>query len=76
MCFLINLLGIKTRRGCFVATTLVRSYSNKKRGIFSSVFENYYICEKHSAMVEIINAIRKYNYWDGNSFDLGYERAL
>lgn len=25
-------------------------------------------------MVEIINSIRKYNYWGGNSFDLGYCR--
>ena len=27
-------------------------------------------------MVEIINSIRKYNYWNGNHVDLGYERTL
>lgn len=27
-------------------------------------------------MIEIINSIRKYNYWDGNSIDLGYGRSL
>lgn len=27
-------------------------------------------------MVEIIDSIRKYNYWGGNSFDSGYARAL
>lgn len=26
-------------------------------------------------MIEIINSIRKYNYWDGNSADLGYPRT-
>lgn len=27
-------------------------------------------------MIEIINSIRKYNYWDGNSFDSGYGRVF
>lgn len=27
-------------------------------------------------MVEIINSIRKYNNWDGNAVDIGYERLL
>lgn len=27
-------------------------------------------------MIELLNSIRKYNYWDGNSVDLGYERTL
>lgn len=27
-------------------------------------------------MIEIINSIRKYNYWDGNFVDLGYRRIL
>lgn len=27
-------------------------------------------------MIEIINSIRKYNYWDGKSLDLGYPRTL
>jgi predicted AAA+ superfamily ATPase len=43
---------------------------------FSSVFENNYICEKYSIMVEIINSIRKYNFWDNNPIDLGYSRTF
>lgn len=27
-------------------------------------------------MIEIINSIRKYNYWNGNSFDSGYGRVF
>ena len=27
-------------------------------------------------MIEIINSIRKYNSWNGNSFDLGYGRMF
>ncbi len=27
-------------------------------------------------MIEIINAIRKYNYWNGNSVDSGYKRSV
>lgn len=27
-------------------------------------------------MIEIINSISKYNYWNGNSFDSGYERVF
>lgn len=27
-------------------------------------------------MIEIINSIKKYNYWDGNTIDSGYERTL
>ena len=27
-------------------------------------------------MIEIINSIRKYNYWGGNSVDLGYRRMF
>ena len=31
---------------------------------------------KYSVMIEIINSIRKYNYWDGNFIDSGYKRKL
>lgn len=27
-------------------------------------------------MIEIINSIRKYNYWNGNSVDSGYARLF
>ena len=27
-------------------------------------------------MIEIINSIRKYNFWDGNPLDLGYIRTF
>lgn len=30
---------------------------------------------KYSSMIEIINSIRKYNYWNGNSFDCGFQRT-
>jgi len=43
---------------------------------FSSVFENNYICKKYSNMVEIIDSIRKYNFWDNNPVDLGYTRTF
>ena len=43
---------------------------------FSTVFENSYICKKYSVMIEIINFIRKYNFWDGNPLDLGYIRTF
>lgn len=42
---------------------------------FSSVFENCYICEKYSIMIEIINSIRKYNYWNNNPVDSGFART-
>jgi hypothetical protein len=31
--------------------------------------------EKYSAMIELINSIRKYNFWDANSVDSGYRRT-
>ncbi len=31
--------------------------------------------EKYSAMIELINSIRKYNFWDANSVDTGYRRT-
>jgi predicted AAA+ superfamily ATPase len=40
------------------------------------VFENYYICKKYSVMVEIINSIKKYNFWDDNPIDLGFPRTF
>jgi predicted AAA+ superfamily ATPase len=40
------------------------------------VFENNYICKKYSNMVEIIDSIRKYNFWDNNPVDLGYTRTF
>lgn len=40
------------------------------------MIENYYICRKFSSMVEIINSIRKYNYWDGKPVESGYPRTL
>ncbi len=27
-------------------------------------------------MIEILNSIRKYNFWNNNSIDSGYERTL
>lgn len=49
---------------------------SKDSVIFSIVIENCYICWKYSVMIEIIDSIRKYNYWNDNSFDLGYARVL
>lgn len=40
------------------------------------MFENNYICGKYSTMIEIINSIRKYNFWDTNPIDLGYSRTF
>jgi hypothetical protein len=39
------------------------------------VFENNYICKKYSNMIEIIDSIQKYNFWDNNPIDLGYLRT-
>ncbi len=42
---------------------------------FSILFENYYICKKYSVMIETFNSIRKYNFWNNNSVESGFERT-
>ncbi len=43
---------------------------------YSIVSEYCYICIKYSIMIEIIDSIRKYNFWDNNPIDTGYPRSF
>ena len=43
---------------------------------FSSTLENTYICTRISSTLDMIESIRKYNFWDERPIDLGYPRAF
>lgn len=40
------------------------------------MFENIVFLQKYSTMIEIINSIRKYNFWNNNTIDIGYPRTF
>ncbi len=63
-----------SRESLFISACSSSLISENNLNKFSIVFENYYICRKYSVMIEILNSIRKYNYWYNNSVESGFER--